>query len=59
MAVKEEILRSSGKIIAKDVAQKTGKKVYDKKGSIALLFSALAITALAYWVTNVRDADEN
>jgi hypothetical protein len=59
MAVKEEILKSSGMIIAKDIAQKTGKKVYDKKGSITLLFSALAITALAYWVTNVRDADEN
>ncbi len=59
MAVKEEILKSSGKIIAKDVAQKTGKKVYDRKGSIALIFSALAITALAYYITNVRNADDN
>jgi len=59
MAVKEEILKSSGKIIAKDVAQKTGKKVYDRKGSIALIFSALAITALTYYITNVRDVDDH
>jgi len=59
MPVKEEILKSSGKIIAKDVAQRTGKEVYDRKGSIALIFSALAITALAYYITSVRDANDS
>jgi|GEM_PF-3484311 hypothetical protein len=59
MPVKEEILKSSGKIIAMDFAQRTGKEVYDRKGSIALIFSGLAITALAYYITSVRDANDS
>ena len=57
MAVKEKILKSSGKIIAEDIAEKTGKKVYDRKGTIAVAFSVLAAIAITYWVKKVREED--
>ena len=57
MAVKEKILKSSGKIIAEDVAEKTGKKVYDSKGTIAITFSILAAIAITYWVKKVREEE--
>ena len=57
MAVKEKILKSSGRIIAEDVAEKTGKKVYDRKGTIALAFSVLAAIAITYWTKKVREEE--
>lgn len=57
MAVKEKILKSSGKIIAEDVAEKAGKKVYDSKGTIAITFSILAAIAMTYWVKKVREEE--
>ena len=57
MAVKEKILKSSGRIIAEDVAEKTGKKVYDRKGTIAIAFSLLAAIAITYWTKKVREEE--
>ena len=57
MAVKEKILKSSGRIIAEDVAEKTGKKVYDKKGTIVIVFSLLAAIATTYWTKKVREQE--
>ena len=57
MSVREKILKSSGKIIAEDVAEKTGKKVYDKKGTIAIAFSVLAAIAITYWSKKVREEE--
>ena len=57
MAVKEKILKSSGRIIAEDVAEKAGKKVYDKKGTIIIAFSLLAAIAITYWTKKVREEE--
>lgn len=61
MKVKEKITKAAGnvasaagKVAGKEVVEKTGKAVYNKKGTIAIVFGALAATALGYWVTKVR-----
>ncbi|WP_339611821.1 hypothetical protein [uncultured Planktosalinus sp.] len=54
MSTKGKILKESGKIIGKEVAEKTGKAVYKRKGTLAVAFAALAATAVGYWATKVR-----
>jgi len=54
MTVKKKIVEATGKIVGKEVAEKTGKAVYKRRGTLALVFGALAATAVGYWATKVR-----
>lgn len=54
MAVAKKIVKESGKIIGKEVAEKTGELVYKRKGSLAAIFGALAATGIGYWAIKIR-----
>ncbi|GGD99506.1 hypothetical protein [Planktosalinus lacus] len=54
MTTKGKIVKESGKVIGKEVAEKTGKAVYKRRGTLAVVFGALAATAVGYWATKVR-----
>lgn len=54
MAVAEKIVKESGKIIGKEVAEKTGEAVYKRRGPLAAIFGVLAATGISYWAMKIR-----
>lgn len=54
MAVAEKIVKESGKIIGKEIAEKTGEAVYNKRVPLAAIFGVLAAIGISYWVMKVQ-----